>query len=533
MQAARLWILGVALAMSQVAPAQNSGTPAHSIPVSLDPAHSRPFQPYFFGSNSGHLRNAFNWDDPGFQQALRGLNFLKTLRFPAGELANFWDWKSGMIDSYVNDKDKPDKESNAFPAPLGELKTELEVTKAEPLFVLNMLTDPVCGNHCKLTPSSPNLGYQMQMLDAAHSMGINLKLLELGNEYYIPKDTYEAVYPDPSNGSQPDAAVLYGRLCTQWIKAIKAKYPDAKISVVGAHINDKPTDRKAKWLPGLFDASLNTSRVGGDGRASLQGADAVTLHVYPGAGLPAAPILDMEGAEQLLGAAFKQWDEIKHNDLPLIPKGMPIWFTEFNLHNSDKVPLMGTWAQGLVVATMSLLFLEDSRVQMETHHELVGNAGYGDIFYTADSFSHVDGGEKWNGPPLQTKQWGKVAMADALNVIAEAADGATQAQMLTFAGTPTITSTRSSITYPALYGWSFSHRSSRSIVILNLCNRALSVDVAHLISSGNVDEVFGNPATFVTGGLDGSPSRLNEVRSPLVNASVLTLRPFSIMSVTP
>jgi hypothetical protein len=535
LRAALIVCLGVSTSspIAFAGPPSPTGGNASPIVVTLDTQHMRPFQSYFFGANSGHLRNAFNWDDADFGQALQHLRFLTTLRFPAGELANYWDWKSGTIGSQGNDNDKSIQLRNAYPAPLSELKHEISITHASPLFVLNMLTNPACGDRCPLSPASPNLRYQMEMLDAARAIGLNLDYLELGNEYYINKPNYEAVYPDPMNDSSPLASVLYARLSTQWIHAIKERYPQVKIAVVGADITATSTDRKAKWLGGLFDPTFNSHRVGGNGAAALQGADAVTLHVYPGPNLPAAPAIDANSAEDLFGEAFKQWNEIKANDLPLIPRDMPIWFTEFNLHGSDKVPALGTWAHGLFVATFSMLLMEDSRVQMETHHELVGNAGYGDLFYTPNSFAHTDGGGKWVGPALQTKLWGESAMADTLDVLGETSANADRADRLTFQDAPEIFDSRSAISYPALYGWSFMRGPDLRLVILNLYNRPLTVNLAKVVSRAAYKQISGNPGSYITGGFDGSPANLTCTQGALDRNSLLILPAFSITSVVP
>jgi hypothetical protein len=519
-------------------PPSSTARDASPIVVTLDAQHLRAFQSYFFGANSGHLRNAFNWDDAGFQQSLGKLQFLKTLRFPAGELANYWDWKSGTIMPNSNDTPDTERKLNAYPAPLSELKTEDSVSHAEALFVLNMLTNPQCPQ-CALTTASPNLAYQMEMLSAAHRMGISLNYLELGNEYYIDKKDYEAVYPDPVGKSDPIAAALYGRLATQWIQAIKKKYPDVKIAVVGAApINSKATVRKNEWLPGLFDPSYNSVSVGGDGRPSLKGADAVTLHVYPGPDMPPGTVIDEKATEELLAKAYKQWNEIKLNDLPLIPANMPVWFTEYNLHNSKNVPFMGTWAHGLFVATFSLLLMEDQRVQMETHHELVGNAGYGDLFYSTDAFAHVDGGGSSQGPTPSTKLWGASAMAGTMNMLGLASASADQAERLVFQGAPALVDAQGNATYPALYGWSFLRGADHRAVILNLCHLPLTVDVRGIMPHdvyvhSFYKQISGDPGTYVTGGLDASPTKLTQVQGSMAGRSVLLLPPFSITVILP
>ena len=516
------------------------GAAQQSISVGLDKAHLRPLQPYFLGVNSGHLRDAFNWDDPAFQHALGNLNYIETLRFPAGTLADYWDWKSGRIVYPQSggrpghpEPEKPGAMTSPYPAPLSELATEISITHSSPLFVLNMLTDPVCGASCQLTPSSPSLKYQMEMLSVANAMGMHLDLLELGNEYYLPPKNYSDVYPNSDSKSEPLASVRYARLATQWIKTIKQKYPDAKISVLGAVTSivgetwpGFQTERAKKWNAGLFDPSYNSASVGGDGKPAVQGADAVTLHVYPRFDLPPGATLDSSTAEDLLGVAFKQWDDIRRDELPQIPLNMPVWFTEFNLHRTSRA--MGTWAHGLFVATESLLFMEDRRVQMETHHELVGDSGYGDLFYTKQAFAHTDDGASGVNAELATTQWGESAMADTLNLIGRAAVGADHAELLAFKNAPLLSDAKDNFGFPALYGWSFLHGTSSRLVVLNLSNRRLLVDLSKMDSHLAYDQISGDPGTYVTGGLQGSPSNLKEERGRVASASNFALPPFSI-----
>jgi hypothetical protein len=519
---------GCSASAAGAAPAKNSsGAP---IRVVLDPTHLRPFSPTFLGANSGYERNSFNWDDLAFQRAMQNLNFVKTLRVPAGELANFWDWKSGRIVANYDHLNDVRFAHNAYPGPLGELATESALLHATHLFVLNMLSDPVCvppaGGYCSFNPTSPNLGYQLQLLAAAHSMGFNLRYLELGNEYYIEKKAgYTAVYPNPANASQPLAAVVYGRLVTQWIKAIKQSYPDVKIAVVGADINNKTYPRKASWLSGLFDPACNSASVGGDGQSSLKGADAVTLHIYPGPGLPPNTQINTTTSEDMLGAPFKLWNTVKANDLTLIPPNMPIWFTEYGL-GGRQMTVNGTWAHGLFTATMTLLFLEDNRVQIATHHELVGNALSGDLYLSANALADKTGPSH----PPPTTLYGRSATADALSVVGEAMTDADQAQHLTFIDAPTITDSRHT-SYPALYGWSFTQGTSRRLVILNLYNQPLTIDLRSLSSSRSYDQIAGNPGTLVTGGLDGSPTKLTETRGTMTSQLSLTLPSFSITAI--
>ncbi|MCL4402002.1 MAG: hypothetical protein M1436_04970 [Acidobacteria bacterium] len=530
---AGMLLYGGAILQGQAPPSHPKSDVLRPLAVGLDATHSRPFPPDFYGANSGYRRNTFNWADPAFRKALQGLGFVSVLRFPAGTLANYWDWKTGTLIRNYKYKDGTGPFRNAYPSPLGELAAEAGVMHARALFVLNMLTDPTCAppveGYCAFTPESPNLTYQLELLEAARKIGLDLPYVELGNEYYVSETAgYASVYPDPSGSAAPLASVVYGRLASKWISAIRQRYPKVQIAAVGAHITRPPGNapRRAKWLSGLFDPALNSTAVGGNGRAALQGADAVTLHVYPAANLPRGTAINRITAEDMLGQPFKLWAEVKANDLPLIPSNVSIWFTEYNL-GGKTVPAHGTWAHGLYMATLSLLYLEDGRVRMAVHHDIVDNALHGDLYSSTHAFAESNG---WAVPatPPATAQWGQSATADALNVIGAAAAGASHAVRLTFAGVPTIRDRARSIAYPALYGWDFTGRSTNRLLILNLFNKALPVSLTAFGARASYRQLYGDPGTFVTGGMEGSPSNLIKKTGLVQDTSALTLPAFSI-----
>ena len=222
---------------------------SQTIIVGLDSAHLRStFKSKFYGVN-GQERNSLPWDqtipnanpptyfNPGFPPALQGLN-LGVLRFPTGTGANYWDWNQG---DFLLNYDDGHTAASLYTSPLSELKNEL--ASASPagnttaLFILNMLTDPMCvpappgppTSYCTPSPSSPNEAYQLQMLQEAKNIGLNIPQIELGNEFYLPQACYMDVYPTVQD---------YVNAANQWINDIRSQsgYSKVKLAAVGAHV---------------------------------------------------------------------------------------------------------------------------------------------------------------------------------------------------------------------------------------------------------------------------------------------------------
>jgi hypothetical protein len=471
---------------------------AQTIAVGTDTKTSRAVPAGFFGYNDERSQ-VVNPLDPNLL-AVEAKVFSQVIR-TNGDYGNYWDWKTGLY--VTNYADEYSNSKSAYPRTLSTFYKQFQVMHSTPIYMLNMLTDPQCvppaGGLCQFTPSTPNLNYQLQWLQAAQSMGLPLKYVELGNELYLTgKPGYQQVFPDPVNPGDPPASTVYAGVCTQWIAAIKKQFPQSQVAALAATSHD--TDSRGKsWNSGLFP--------------TLKGEDAITMHTYPGDTLAKGAPFDDASAEVMLAASFSNWAGLE-KDIAGIPAGLPIWITEYDLRDESN-PVWGTWAHGLFVSTMTLLYLEEPRVQIAAKYTLVQDAIHGDIFNNTSGFFNVN--SQFTPPPNPplTAAWGRSAADMALGEVGAAAASASQAVRLNFPAAPVLGDGKGT-SYGAVYGWSFANGTAQRAVILNLSNQALTIDVSGLgLGGGAYDQISGAPFTYVTGGLSGSPTNLTETSGTL------------------
>jgi hypothetical protein len=485
-----------------------------TIVVGTDAKTARAVPAGFFGYND-ECTQTTNRADPNLLavEAKVSAQVIRT----NGEFGNYWDWKTGFyVTNY--DEDYKNTAQGGFPRTLDIFYKQFLVMHSTPIFMLNMLTDPQCvppaGGFCQFTPATPNLNYQLQWLQAAQTMGLPVKYVELGNEFYLAtKSGYTEVYPDPVNPGDPPASTVYARLATQWIAAIKKQFPQAQVAALAANGNAN-NDRSTPWNAGLFPA--------------LQGEDAITMHTYVGATLGST--LDNSAAGVMLTAPFTNWAS-RETDIVGIPANLPIWFTEYDWTDTTD-PVWGTWAHGLAVSTMTLLFLEEPRVQLVAKYTLVMDGVHGNIFDNTTGFSQVN--KRFTVPPNPPAsiQWGRTAAGMALSEVATAAGSAGQAVRLNFPGTPMLNNGKVT-SYGVLYGWSFQNGATHRAVVLNLSNQPLTIDVSGLgLSGAAYEQISGAPFTYVTGGLSGSPTNLTETTGTLPGKTC-ALPPYSITRIFP
>jgi hypothetical protein len=232
-----------------------------------------------------------------------------TLRYPGGAIANYWNWTSGL----------PDKESGRpeYPFSLQDLKQLVTASGATPIFDLNIMT--------------ASLQSQVAMLRAAEHLGLPVRFIELGNEFYLSKPNYLHSLP---------SALSYGKRVAAWIPTLHRDFPSAQIAAVGfaqSLSSNYVTSRESNWnatvlktVPELKD---------------------MTMHLYwrPNGARVAA---------QLAGP-FQTWTRVQKDSLSKIPSKISIWVSEFNMFQTGKadhkvtfLPQQGTWTQGLFVGTM-------------------------------------------------------------------------------------------------------------------------------------------------------------------------------------
>lgn len=419
-----------------------------------------------------------SWKNPDFLQAVKQVN-PKLLRIPGGTESNYWDWqKGGLIPNVweamagypINFRSK-DLKYDA--SKLEDFQVGIKETNTTPIFVLNLATS--------------TLSSQLDMLRTARDLGMSVKYIELGNEFYFDVSNYKQVFP---------TAADYAETASQWTTAIKKEFPTAEIALVGVIPKPKDSSREQNWQKSLFNSAIYQ-------------ADAVTLHIYNGHGLKSPidshstyPFFTAEEVPLILGKPFKSWQKLQNNDqLKLIPDNKQIWITEYNLFenifgnkNQEKQQrVMGSWTHGLYALTQSLLFLEDSRVAIACNHVLIGNSRFGAIFANKKSFLNPSD-ENFRVKPLSLS-----ATGSTLSLLGDATSGMTEAQKIDFSPEPTLVG-KKNFKYPALYGWMFRDRDLLQGIIVNLSNQSININLEQLFSASvSYQQLSQNPQTLITG----------------------------------
>lgn len=437
---------------------------------------SRSLSPNFFCSNNNALRVP-SWQDSNFVEAVQRLN-PKKIRFPGGTVSNYWDWRyGGLIEDFRDGKadffysfNPEDAQYNS--SKLSDLLQGLTLTNTEPVFVLNL--------------STSDLASQLEMLRTAKNIGLPVKYIELGNELYIDVSDNKDVFPRPKD---------YAAETVKWIDAIRQEFPSAQIAVVGVTPTSRKPRRLKEWNSSLLPEALPK-------------ADAIVLHIYGSHGLgkdeskiKTYPFFDSEDTKTILGKPFAKWQEVQNTpQYKLLPKDKKIWITEYNLFESifynknkgRKPKVMGSWAHGLYTATMSLLFLEEPRVEFICNHQLISNFYFASILPEARSFK-----DPVSQSPIATP-YSLSAAGSALSLYANAIDGMTQGSPIYFDRNSRI-KVEDEFEYPTLYGWIFSNKLQKNSLIINLSDRPQKVDLSPLFKQKpSYETIFGSPRDLVS-----------------------------------
>ena len=487
-------------------------TEATAAPAAKMSAKTIAIAPNALGYNGNLLRGG-SWNDPQLVQAFQSLE-PGTIRYPAGTLANYWDWRRGGIDTATPDLPHGWEKTNAKPYGIKELKTVYGETGATPIFVLNMLTS--------------TLDEQLALLRAVKEAELPVTYVELGNEYYLSSKAYVAKYP-----TAPD----YAREANRWTAAIKAEFPEAKVSAVGAAVRPTDNARRKTWNGLLIPL--------------LKGEDAISIHVYQGNGLGdtdklmeakglveddddkgKAPkpkgmwgskpsqeaqwqVLNTDtGLKNMLSMPFSRANEMK--ELDLLPAGMAAWITEYNMFDRTG-PVRGTWAHGIISAGLTLNMLGDERVQLMCFHDLYGPPQFAAIFGGDGGFDALLTGETPSATPYALTASGR-----SLQLVGRAMKGMTQMEMLEFANNPKI---KGRTTYNALFGRAFSGPQGRSALVINFSGKAFGLKAGAFpdwAKGAKTTMISGAPRSYVTG-----PDSLKEQTVMLGDA--LNVPPYSVV----
>ncbi|MGB9624883.1 MAG: hypothetical protein ACPMAQ_08470 [Phycisphaerae bacterium] len=457
----------------------------------------RELSPAFYGFNVNLINAGASWRDPQLVRAVEDL-FPGTLRYPGGTLANYWNWRTGEL---LQHPGAPGwSRGNPAPYRLEDLKLAVDATGARPVLVLNMLTS--------------TLEEQLAMLRHASRLGLPVRFIELGNEFYLSDKTYIERFPTAED---------YGTEATRWIDRIRKEFPEARIAAVGAHETARQAERRASWNRRLID--------------TLRGADAIVLHVYVGSGLgkgtragaaatptrPTGPdrrrdpwygspevqeqqlqaLKTPEGARTVLSMPFRAVEQLKREMQEL--RGLGIWVTEYNLF--DRIgPTKGSWAHGLLTATMLGLFLNEPRIELTCCH-VIGSpiTSFATIFVNEDPF-------RGSIVSRRVTPYAPTACGIALRAFGRAMRGMRSVRQIAFEPEPP-RSTSSAVPFRPLMGWSFADGRRKRVVLLNLGDKDICLDVQALSVKGcPCEQMSASPADLV-----GSADDLHQIRAEAVD----------------
>lgn len=460
--------------LSEVKNKQSLVDNSHKAVIATPSSSIRELLPNYVCSNVNSLR-VKSWHDQKFWNSLNKLN-PRMIRIPGGTGSNYWDWqKGGLIEDasnlpeglphFVTDKDRLYTASQ-----LKNFQAGFKANALNPVFVLNMLTS--------------DLKSQLKMLQTARDLGIPVKYVELGNEFYFATKNYRKVFPRPED---------YAKTANQWISAIKKEFPEAKIAVIGVGTRGKnKSSRRYKWNEEIIATTLPS-------------ADAITIHKYPSNGLANRKILTKkypyfleEDVPLILSEPFKSWDKTS-NTISDFPKNKKIWVTEYNLIeriNTDREAksqrVVGSWIHGMYALLMSLLFLEDPRIDIACNHMLIGNSQFSAILKSKKSFKNP------SDPNTVSQPFALSATGSALKLLGDATEGMTKAQKIIFANNFTLIG-QDEFSYPALYGWMFTNQKEQNSLILNLSPRQIEIAISSIFPQKiNYKIISGSPRDLVT-----------------------------------
>jgi hypothetical protein len=374
------------------------------------------------------------------------------LRYPGGEVANYWDWQEGWFYRNMEDKGVMSLDmdfqskirltsvfNGSIPRTFGgnfiaDFKATLAHTGTKPLFVLNPLTS--------------DKYYQIAMLLEAKLQNLNVKRVEIGNEFYLSKAAYMDKFP---------SAADYASTYLDFRSTIKDYLgTDVQVCAVASNKNDDggTSDRSETWNSGL------ASTLGGN-------VDSYTIHQYRAATSDVSSI----NYHSIFSRVNNDINELD-NRVSQLGLTAPIWITEYNLFDKNQ-PVHGTWFHALYDSYLTLKFLENQRIEACNLHAQSGN-------YVFGSFYNVtDGLKPWGDFPgigvscnTTTSINKPTSVGIAMEFIAKSLMGASSVRKLEIGNSPTALNLDDGNS--PIYAIYISKGSDNELLILNLSDQIIS-----------------------------------------------------------
>ena len=436
----------------------------------------------YFGYNAQMMRGP-SWQDPDFVSRVQQLK-PQLIRYPGGTVASYWNWRTGWLKDGLKLKfDWAKIPEN--PIKLEDLKKACDATGAKPLFVLNMITG--------------NLDDQFEMLEYAHKLGLPVNYVELDNEVYLGDDFYVKRFP---------TGIDYANESNIWIRKIKKRFPDVKISLSGysAKVNAGKSKKKN------FARTQTWNR---DVLSVIENGDAMTFHVYGGNGLGRISKMIEDDDEKnskdeaismqktfdssgsipvMLSIPFNRWKNADTYDYLLLPDGMKAWISEYNLWEREGVAA-GTWAHGLYAITQTLLYFENPLTELICYHNLTTSAQFAAIFNNDNGFAKAVKKKK-------NKPYDFTAAGTCLKMFGEFIENRGEVTKLRFEPNEQLVGLRSQH-YPSLYGWLCTSATGKKMIIVNLSDKSIPAGIINTeIKNPVYTQVTSKPHTQVAGPAD-------------------------------
>jgi hypothetical protein len=447
----------------------------------------------FLGFNAG--AGTFNAEDSSFEAALSALR-PETIRVFGGTGSNYINWQTGryFVDSPVSQFSYIRTDKPQTPTTLADYVTMLKASGATAVFQLNVMTycaspghpnDPdVAAASCALSAAySPDphwgLGYQLTMLQAAQQMGVPVKFVELGNELYNSNADYTSFFPSVQS---------YIAKVNVWIAAIKSAFPGVQVGVVGFAHTAPVSVRSVNWNQEVL--------------AGVHGESAMTFHTYFSNQLNGGSVVSKSGATTMLSEAAQLGiGVVRRNVLPILPKGVQAWLTEWNVEDPPGVSSLyaGSWSQGLVDAVYAVDLARTAGVGLSDVYTVTGNQVWGALFATQNGYVQQLDGRKGPirvpGLVPQTVPLGTTGEGLALGIVLAALHGATATSMLNFSADPKFGHAAT----PGIIGQAFSVGHTQNLLLVNLTGSSQLVSLGRLAGSYSQSQFSARPSVFVNG----------------------------------
>ena len=445
--------------------------------------------------------------NPDFLTKIGGLS-LGNFRWPGGTIGNYFDWRTGKT------KAIDAKDPNGGPTQgnmtqrntygLSQLKWVLNAAGATPIFMLNMLTDIL-----------PN---QLEMLSTAKQMGMPIKYIELGNEFYL---SY-AQGGDNTTGKLGDYANVpyhyptaksYADSCEYYIAEIKKRFPEAMVAFHG--VIDEPTQ---VW----FNSSPRSVEWNKVMKQCITSTNIVIMHDYPNVDdYPNHGVRTPAGALKITLDTHKANRSFIETTYP----GYEVWFTEYNNKTDTNGSgfrrnlYAGQWIHGMIASLTTAYLLSCPQVKLTCIHDIVSGVS-ACLIYDNETNIPVSWDNTSTRVTGKTNEYSAAGVAHAL--LGKVAKGSDWMQLISVTNNPMMTTEKGNI--ETLHGAIFYSGNTTRAFIVNLSDQMQRIGVANLRGVSTVESHHTESLNkFILTSTDCSQETITHF-----TAQTIDLHPFSI-----